>query len=79
MKDIVHEALEYANADEDGDVESDRMKVVNVDDVAMWLPPGYEEIVTVIELVEEEWWGSLVRWVGKWDVAETETGEPVDD
>ncbi len=49
------------------------MRVVNVDDVAMWLPPGYEEIVTVTELVEEEWWGSLVRWVGKWDVAESET------
>ncbi len=28
--------------------------------------------MTVIELVEEEWWGSLKRWVGKWDVAEPE-------
>ncbi len=45
MKDIVYEALEYADA-------ADRVKVVSVDDVAMWLPQGYEEIVTVFEVVD---------------------------
>ncbi len=49
------------------------MRVVNVDDIAMWLPAGYEEIVDTIELVEEYWWGSLSRWVGLWKVAEAES------